>query len=222
MQLGEKMKKLNKFLYFINAVLISNFVYYIDFVIGSASAFAAATCGTKYTYLTTGQRGRVSNLSQCSSYCTQYWGATAVYGAYVGSDSSCTCRLSITMSTSATYTEEMINCGRRSVCSYQYRDGSYTGYLSRTLYSDVACYSDAPAGAGGYKVGQSCVCCPCGGTGAKGESCMGSQNSAGPYMVVQAEPGAYNVTGCYMVGVGGTDPTGLFEYTDTDRCYYKE
>lgn len=204
-------------------MLISNFVYYIDFVIGSASAFAATTCGTRYSYEDLQQRGRVSNLSECSYWCTVYYGGSNVLFAYTGSGSSCTCHVKFTMSTTATYKEEMINCGKRSVCSYQYKSGSYTGWLSKTEYMDVVCNSDNVPGQGGFRGGNTCYCCPCTGGTIHGESCMGSQNGAlySSGMLVMAQPGASSPQGCYMVGVGGMDPSGLYEYTDTNRCYYK-
>lgn len=68
----------------------------------------------------------------------------------------------------------------------------------------------------------SCACCPCFGNDPKGESCLGSQNSA-PYasmIKVVAAPGATSFLDCYMIGAA-YDPTGLYEYTDTDKCYYK-
>ena len=37
---------------------------------------------------------------------------------------------------------------------------------------------------------------------------------------VMAKPGATAISDCYVVG-NAYDPTGLYEYTDTDKCYYK-
>ena len=36
---------------------------------------------------------------------------------------------------------------------------------------------------------------------------------------VMAKPGATAISDCYVVG-NAYDPTGLYEYTDTDKCYY--
>ena len=59
------------------------------------------------------------------------------------------------------------------------------------------------------------------GTAGMGESCMGSQNGAGPYMLVYSAPYSNSIKGCYIQGTGGFDKTGVFEYTQDSACYFR-
>ena len=225
------MQKLNNFIYMIASAIVANMAYVMGGV--QNAAHAAARCSYVHPYRYTGWRYG-SNLAQCSDACAVLagWG-NGLTSVYYDGRGTCSCYISISQTAYGTWQDESINCGRRSTCLITYKtcDNSLCPEQYITSYGMPYCNSDNYPGYGGYMVNDSqittaivgsCACCPCFGNDPKGESCLGSQNSA-PYasmIKVVAAPGATSFLDCYMIG-NAYDPTGLYEYTDTDKCYYK-
>ena len=215
----------------IAAAIVANMAYVMGGV--QNAAHAAARCSYVHPYRYTGWRYG-SNLAQCSTACAILapWG-NGLTSVYYDGRGTCSCYISISQTAYGTWQDEYINCGRRSTCLITYKtcDNSLCPEQYITSYGMPYCNSDNYPGYGGYMVNDSqittaivgsCACCPCFGNDPKGESCLGSQNSA-PYasmIKVVAAMGATSFLDCYMIGEA-YDPTGLYEYTDTDKCYYK-
>ena len=210
---------------------MSNLVYAINGI----SAYAA-TCTYTYSSYVTDRRGQANNLSSCSSACSQMWNgiARSWRAVYNSTNRSCTCM--VTNRATATGTWQTVahgDCGRRIECAVTYRVCDTCPNVSVAVPGDVICNSDNNPGYAGYRTescfsnseGVSCVdvcaCCPCTGTAGMGESCMGSQNGAGPYMLVYSDPYSNSIKGCYIQGTGGFDNTGIFEYTQDNACYFR-
>ena len=205
---------------------MSNLVYAINGI----SAYAATCTYTYNSYVT--DRRWADNLSSCSSACSQMWNGIAQswHASYTPAIRSCTCF--VTNRATATGTWQIAAygaCGRRSECAITYRPCDTCSNVSGVSASGIICNSDNKPGYAGYRTESCgsescfdvCECCPCTGTAGMGENCMGSQNSAGPYMLVYSDPYAQSVKGCYIQGTGGFDKTGIFEYTQESACYFR-
>ena len=232
---GGTMNKINNFMYMIAAVFVSNLVYFFGNTVAHAGV-AARTC--TYAFYQTGRAGSttyVYNQSVCDAYCSD------MYKNVVSARwdlPMCYCSTATVATGRGAWKYVGIPYGSRHECEVEYVRNigdAGTTYSTETMYSAVSCAIDAYTGSstamafdvnkGTYgKIISSCIECPCAGGQPMYESCLGSQNSApGSYMMrVSANRGATSAAGCYVVG-NAYDPTGLYEYTDTDtdKCYYK-
>lgn len=209
----------------IAAAIVSNLVYTINGI----SAYAATCTFTHKFYIT--ERHWANNLSSCSIICNQNWaGADSWHASYTPAIHSCTCF--VTDRRTATGTWQTVAhgaCGQRVECAATYRPCDTCTNVSGVSASGIICNSDNKPGYAGYLTEtcnsescfDNCACCPCTGTAGMGENCMGSQNSAGPYMLVYSNPYAASIKGCYIQGTGGFDNTGTFEYTQESACYFR-
>ena len=223
------MQKLNNFIYMIAAAIVSNLVYAINGI----SAYAATCTYTHKSYIT--DRRVADNLSDCSDVCSQFWaGADSWRASYTSANRSCTCFVTDRRTATGTWqTAAYGACGRRNECAITYRVCDTCPNVSIVSAGAVICNSDNNPGYAGYRTescisnsegvscSDVCVCCPCTGTAGMGESCMGSQNGAGPYMLVYSNPYSNSIKGCYIQGTGGFDNTGIFEYTQESACYFR-
>ena len=229
---GGTMNKINNFMYMIAAVFVSNLVYFFGNTVAHA-IIAASTCTYAfYQYRSVGTSGYyIYDRSACDSYCQKMYGVGVTGRLDVP---SCYCSETVTATEIGPWMYVGIPYGTRLECEVAYkRDADAATFATETMYGAVSCAIDAYTGSstamafdvnkGTYgKIISSCIGCPCAGGQPMYESCLGSQNSApGSYMMrVSANPGATSAAGCYVVG-NAYDPTGLYEYTDTDKCYYK-
>ena len=221
-------------MYMIAAVFVSNLVYFFGNTVAHAvSIVPAATCTYAfYQFRSVGTSGYyIYDRSACDSYCQKMYGVGVTGRLDVP---SCYCSETVTATGRGVWMYVGIPYGTRLECEVEYkRDADAATYATETMYSTVSCAIDAYTGSstamafdvnkGTYgKIISSCIGCPCAGGQPMYESCLGSQNSApASYMMrVSANPGATSAAGCYVVG-NAYDPTGLYEYTDTDKCYYK-
>ena len=227
------MQKLNNFIYMIASAIVANMAY----VMGGVQnvAHAAKTCSYAYKYTDSAERGHVANYIACTSACNAYVGSKNMMSySYNNSNSSCGCIYTYQSTAYGTLSDgSSERCGRNVYCVAVYRPAYNNSIQTRSSYVGTRCYSDTGnAGymmvsrdyySGKYTYYTSCLCCPCIGNGPMGESCLGSQNSApSSYMMrVLSRPGASLISDCYVVGAA-YDPTGLYEYTDTDKCYFTE
>ena len=222
----------------IASAFIANLVYFWDTTVANAISImpppVAVSC--TYAFFQTGFAGSTTyiyNQSACNAYCS------GMYGTGVSARwdlPRCYCSTTAVATERGAWKHVGIAYGTRQECEVAYArnigDG-VTTYATETMYGAVSCAIDAYTGSstamafdvnkGTYgKIISSCIGCPCAGGQPMYESCLGSQNSApGSYMMrVSANPGATSMVGCYVVGEA-YDPTGLYEYTDTDKCYYK-
>ena len=231
------MQKLNNFIYVIAAAIVSNLVYAINGI----SAYAA-TCTYTYRSYFTDRRGQGNNLSSCSSSCSAMWNGMSFVqswrASYTSANRSCTCF--VTDRRTATGTWQTVahgDCGQRKECAITYRTCDTCANRSTVRTGDVICNSDNIPGYAGYMSVSSkyvnasepywiystmCNCCPCTGSQGMGNSCMGSQNGAGPYMLVYSDPYAQSITNCYIQGTGGFDNTGIFEYPQGNECHWSD
>ena len=223
------MQKLNNFIYMIAAAIVSNLVYAINGI----SAYAATCTYTHISYITD-RRGQGNNLSSCSSSCSIMWNGMGLVqswrAVYNSTNRSCTCMVTGRYTATGTWQNVAYGaCGRREECAVTYRPCDTCSNVSIVSGGDVICNSDNNPGYAGYRTESCnsescfdvCECCPCTGTAGMGENCMGSQNSAGPYMLVYSAPYAHSIKGCYIQGTGGFDKTGVFEYTQDSACYFR-
>lgn len=209
----------------IAAAIVSNLVYAINGI----SAYAATCTFTHNWYAT--ESHWANNLSSCSIICNQNWaGADSWHASYTPAIHSCTCFVTDRRTTTGTWQTVVGGaCGQRVECAATYRPCDTCTNVSGVNVSGTICNSDNKPGYAGYRTGTCnsescydvCKCCPCTGTAGMGENCMGSQNSAGPYMLVYADPYAQSMKGCYIKGTGGLDNTGTFEYTQESACYFR-
>ena len=231
------MQKLNNFIYMIAAAIVSNLVYTINGI----SAYAATCTYTHNSYFTD-RRGQGNNLSSCSSSCRQMWNGMPYVqswrASYNSTNRSCTCIVTGRYTATGTWQYAAYGaCGRRNECAITYRTCDTCANRSTVRTGDVICNSDNIPGYAGYMSVSSkyvnasepywiystmCNCCPCTGTAGMGESCMGSQNGAGPYMLVYSDPYAQSIKGCYIQGTGGFDKTGAFEYPQGNECHWSD
>ena len=227
------MQKLNSFIYMIAAAIVSNLVYAINGI----SAYAATCTYTYRTYIT--DRRGADNLSGCSSVCSLLWaGADSLRASYIPANRSCICFVTDRRTATGTWQYAAYGaCGRRNECAITYRACDTCANRSTVRTGDVICNSDDYPGYAGYMSVSSkyvnasepywiystmCNCCPCTGTAGMGNSCMGSQNGAGPYMLVYSDPYAQSITNCYIQGTGGFDNTGIFEYPQGNECHWSD
>ncbi len=219
------MQKLNNFIYMIAAAIVSNLVYAINGI----SAYAD-TCTFRHNFYAT-ERYLANNPSECTSICSLYWaGAESWHASYTPTIRTCTCFVMYEATTTGTWqTVAGGACGQRVECAATYRPCDTCTNETGVRASGTICNSDNKPGYAGYLTetcnSESCYdvceCCPCTGTAGMGEDCMGSQNSAGPYMLVYSNPYAASLKGCYIQGTGGLDNTGTFEYTQESACYFR-
>ena len=211
------------------AAIVSNLVYTINGI----SAYAA-TCTFTHNWYVTDRRGQENNWASCSSECSQIWAGHTWHLSYNSANRSCTCIATNRHTATGTWqTVAYGACGRRAECAGTYRECDTCPNRSAARAGDVMCNSDNNPGYAGYRTetcfshsgsiscSDVCACCPCTGTAGMGENCMGSQNSAGPYMLVYADPYSNSMKGCYIKGTGGLDNTGTFEYTQESACYFR-
>ena len=227
------MNKINNFMYMIAAVFVSNLVYFFGNTVAHAWVVAQTCTYAFFQTRSVGSTYYIYDRSACDSYCHKMYGTGATGRLNVP---SCYCSEKVTATGRGIWLYVDIPYGGRHECEVEYvrniGDG-VTTYSTETMYSAVTCAVDAYTGSstamafdvnkGTYgKIISSCIGCPCAGGQPMYESCLGSQNSApGSYMMrVSANRGATSAAGCYVVGTA-YDPTGLYEYTDTDKCYYK-
>ena len=216
----------------IAAAIVSNLVYAINGI----SAYAA-TCTYTYNSYVTDRRGQANNLSGCSSVCSRMWNGMGQSwrAVYNSTNRSCTCM--VTNRNTATATWQYVaygGCGRRNECAITYQTCDTCAKRSTVSTGAALCNSDDIPGYAGYQTSSCitysgnvscsyfCTCCPCTGSQGMGESCMGSQNGAGPYMLVYSDPYAHSIKGCYIQGTGGFDKTGVFEYTQGNECHWSD
>lgn len=228
------MNKINNFMYMIAAVFVSNLVYLVYGV--QNAAYAAETCTHMYTYRGTYDRGYLQNAAACTTDCNAMVvnPDKIIKYSFNPSNGRCLCYYTEINKATGTYTDETYGmCGRKRGCVVVYSPSYDVGIITETMSTGVECNSDNGYYGGYMSIATgvsngitmyvtSCICCPCVGADPKGESCLGSQNSA-PYasmIRVMAKPGATAISDCYVVG-DAYDQTGLYEYTDTDKCYYK-
>ena len=228
---GGTMNKINNFMYMIAAVFVSNLVYFFGNTVAHAW-FVASSC--TYAFFQTRSVGStyyIYDRSACDSYCDKMYGIGATGRLNVP---SCYCSTTTVATGRGIWEFVGIPYGTRLECEVEYkRNADAATFATETMYGTVSCAVDAYTGSstamafdvnkGTYdKIISSCIGCPCAGGQPMYESCLGSQNSApGSYMMrVSANRGATSAAGCYVVG-NAYDPTGLYEYTDTDKCYYK-
>ena len=228
------MQKLNSFIYMIAAAIVSNLVYAINGI----SAYAA-TCTYTHTSYFTDRRGQANNLSSCSSICSIMWNGMSYVkswrAVYNSTNRSCTCMVTNRNTATGTWQYAAYGvCGQRNECAITYQTCDTCANRSTVYTGNVVCNSDNVPGYAGYISVSSkyvdasepywiystmCNCCPCTGTAGMGESCLGSQNSAGPYMLVYSDAYANSITACYIMGPG-FDNTGTFEYTQGNECHW--
>lgn len=226
------MQKLNNFIYMIAAAIVSNLVYAINGI----SAYAA-TCTYTYNSYVTDRRGQANNLSSCSSSCSRMWNGMGQSwrASYNPTNRSCTCFITNRATATGTWQNAAYGvCGQRSECAITYQTCDTCANRSTVYTGAVICNSDNSPGYAGYISVSSkyvdasepywiystmCNCCHCTGSQGMGESCMGSQNGAGPYMRVYSDPYANSITACYIMGPG-FDKTGEFEYTQGNECHW--
>ena len=155
-----------------------------------------------------------TSLSFCASYQQPGWSCSG-YGYGDGYLGTGTCDCSSASAVSYIMEKKDVNCGAVYVCRI-----SASGSESCDTSSSSSCYEPATyafcnrevsempgyrTGAAGY---QSCVCCP------------GANEISGSSEQVSVNYSNYAVSDCYVVG-NFADYSGLFEYTNDNKCYYK-
>lgn len=202
-------------MYFIAAMMTANIVYIIDALQNTAIA-AGETCQqVKYTTWIAGSY-LANDAADCQTHCTNMFGADAAGSWGSASDTHrCTCKISgyktYTVDAAAIYQQ----------CGIQY----WCGSGSTATFVGASCYTDGWAGyavnTGGIRETLSCACCPGAGTGGQVNSELGPGETAAGSLFVRSTPNAMSASDCYIVG-NVADETGLFEYTDANKCNYEE
>lgn len=135
--------------------------------------------------------------SHCKgSYGRLGWNCSGYINGNNGGSGACVCSSSyVTYFGGGPASERIDTCGTAYVCD----NGSII---------DVACNDGiVQTGSAGYEGPSGCICCP-----AVSTALGGSFN-------IYANYDATAATGCYVVGYI-QDETGLYQYTDDNKCYY--
>ncbi len=206
--------KISNALYFVAAMFVSNIVYIIDAMSNAAFAeVVGEVCRRTQFGTSTIASWFATNLGSCDTRCKSMYGHS-LFGSINRYDQSnpCYCLFTGTITVSFSAMTETQQCGEVYWCG----SGS-TAYV----YS-AECNTSGWAGYlqiyGIRGTSASCACCPGAGTGGQIGSYMPSGEA--PWNVVQSRPNAMAASECYLQGMV-SDPSGLFEYTDSNVCYYE-
>ncbi len=221
-------KNISKYYYSAVAFVMSfcvNFFAEMDAVIAASSApeYVCGTIGSHISYTASCNRPNYE-CSTAGNYCASYgksgWqcSTSAQYGG-----GSCECSSYIQIDPVAVRTE--MECGYGYKCVV---DGSVyesissligagsgssasTGILGSIDNNSIRTAYCNTTGSAGYRsyngANQTCVCCP------RGDFISESSKS------IFSNYNAAAVSDCYITGIFA-DETGVFEYTNEDKCYY--
>lgn len=224
--MGDAMYKyMNKFFCMIAAAITSYAVNMVYNLSNALALTAPISCGTtmltnyrgnicqsgNYWYPTSGSKCGTGNnwRTHCPSEAYD-----AMHDSWV---SGWTCSGTISnasygyCSCSQTYRSTISAIPVTGACGTQYWCGSGVSGTVKTVECNTGPFSAGyQAASGGLRQTLYCACCP--------KSPVDGEIGQGSYMVY-ANYDATSSAGCYVVGEF-SDDTGLFEYTDDNRCYY--
>ena len=221
--MGDAMYKyMNKFFCMIAAAITSyavNMVYVLDNALGitvtcpsvrtTSVSYNTATCKSGSWWRPDLPYGKCGTGAEWENHCASYgragWSCTGSVYSMEPATGWCTC--------SSTYigytTPNAIPV--TGACGTQYWCGSGSTGTVKTVECNTGPFSAGyQAASGGLRRTLYCACCP--------KSPVDGEIGQGSYMVY-ANYDATSSAGCYVVGEF-SDDTGLFEYTDDNRCYY--